>query len=434
MCNVKNFLAAMLLVFAVTIFGTAEAAIVADKMPLQCYVDHKVTSYDVNSGQAVGWIDAEVDLVKITEIYSNGVARGTHPGRNGTVERLFWARDVFADTNYNNRPAHIDHYQQVYRTPNSNATIGSVNNEDVTVVADNGNRAQIIYRLDNGTGYKMGWVPSSVVADNSNKANFQLADYNLTSPSDHQLRFTGRLWNANNYSEITGVHVYIGGGVGAGGEFIGEFRADRDNHRFDHTMNVPQNRSGSQLVVIYAVNGIDAKELDRRNINVFGSSSSFDPIWPLANSHTISVLYNYSVDGTYKGARHFSRYLCGIDMAAPEGEDVLATESGTVIASYYSTSSGFGNMIKIKHDNGKVSLYAHMSARLVESGQRVSKGQVIGKVGHTSAKYKIGNHLHFELGNSDDSGAAGDPWKEYFKPKYGNIFKFIEAAAKDPNR
>ena len=166
MCNVKNILAAMLLVFAATIFGSAEAAIVTDKMPLQCYVDHKVTSYDTRSGQAVGWIDAEVDLVKIRGIDGNGVAIGTHPGRNGTVERLFWARDVFADTNYSNRPAHIDHYQQVYRTQNSNATIGSVNNEDVTVVADNGNRAQIIYRLDNGTGYKMGWVPSSVVRPN----------------------------------------------------------------------------------------------------------------------------------------------------------------------------------------------------------------------------------------------------------------------------
>ena len=90
-------------------------------------------------------------------------------------------------------------------------------------------------------------------------------------------------------------------------------------------------------------------------------------------------------------------------------------------------------MIKIRHDNGKVSLYAHMSARLVENGQRVSKGQVIGRVGHTSAKYKIGNHLHFELGNSDDSGAAGDPWQEYFKPKYGNIVTLTQAAAKYPN-
>ena len=180
MFNLKNLLIATLLIFAVSIVGKAEAGIVTDKMPLQCYVDHKVTSYDLNSGQAVGWIDAEVDLVQIEEIGGNGVARGTHPGRNGTVRRLFWARDVFADTNYANRPAHVNGYHEVYRTSSSGSTIGSVRDEDVTVVADNGNRAQIVYRLDNGTGYKMGWVPSSVVnsggGGGGNTSNMHIPD------------------------------------------------------------------------------------------------------------------------------------------------------------------------------------------------------------------------------------------------------------------
>lgn len=268
MCSLKNFFMTVLLTLVATIFNITEAGIVTDKMPLQCYVDHKVTSYDLNSGQAVGWIDAEVDLVQIKEIGGNGVSRGTHPGRNGTVERLFWARDVFADTNYSNRNVHVNGYHEVYRTKNSGATIGSINNEEVTVVADNGNRAQIIYRLNNGTGYKMGWVPSSIVANNQPVgANFQLSNYNLSCPSDHQLRFTGRVWNANDNSEITGVHVYIGGGAGAGGEFMGEFRSD-SNHNFEANLNVPQHRNGNQLIVIYAVNGKDSGELNRTNINV----------------------------------------------------------------------------------------------------------------------------------------------------------------------
>lgn len=130
------------------------------------------------------------------------------------------------------------------------------------------NAYYVRYPVRNGT--KDRWVPKNVF--NNNRANFQLSNYNLSCPSERQLRFTGRLWNANNNSEITGVHVYIGGGVGAGGEFIGEFRTD-NNHNFNHTMNVPANRSGNQLVVIYAVNGIDAKELDRRNINISNSST-----------------------------------------------------------------------------------------------------------------------------------------------------------------
>ena len=200
---------------------------------------------------------------------------------------------------------------------------------------------------------------------------------------------------------------------------------------------------GDSIFVSYPVRGgtkerwVNKDDIFGGNVNMNGtpvnnSSSSFDPIWPLANSHTITTLYQYS-----KGGRHSSRYRCAIDMAAPEGENVLATESGTVIASFYDTKTGFGNVIKIKHDNDKVSLYAHLSARLVSNG-RVSKGQVIGRVGHTSAKYKypdqIGNHLHFELGNSDNNGADGDPWKEYFKSKYGNIVTLAQAASKDPNR
>lgn len=163
MYNLKKIFLMLLWIFAVTFFENVEAAIVTDKMPLQCYVDHKVTSYDVNSGQAVGWIDADVDLVEITGIGGNGVAIGTHPSGSRRVQRLFWARDVFADINYANRNVHVNGSHQVYRTKSSSATIGSIANEDVTVVADNGNRAQIVYRLNNGTGYKMGWVPSSVV-------------------------------------------------------------------------------------------------------------------------------------------------------------------------------------------------------------------------------------------------------------------------------
>jgi hypothetical protein len=174
MFSFKKFLMAMLLIFSVSIVGIAEAGIVTDKMPLQCYVDHKVTSYDTGTGRAVGWIDADVDLVQITGINGgNGVAIGTHPSGNRRVERLFWARDVFADTNYANRDVHVNGSHQVYRTKNSGATIGSISNENVTVVADNGNRAQIIYRLNNGTGYKMGWVPSSVVNGGGNTTNIK---------------------------------------------------------------------------------------------------------------------------------------------------------------------------------------------------------------------------------------------------------------------
>ena len=130
MYSLKNFFMATLLIFAVSVGEIAEAAIVTDKMPLQCYVDHKVTSYDKNNGQAVGWIDADVDLVQITAINAGtGVAIGTHPSGSRRVERIFWARDVFADMGYRNRNVRVSGSHQVYRTKNSSATIGSISNE-----------------------------------------------------------------------------------------------------------------------------------------------------------------------------------------------------------------------------------------------------------------------------------------------------------------
>ena len=155
------------------------------------------------------------------------------------------------------------------------------------------------------------------------------------------------------------------------------------------------------------------------------TGNGFDPIWPCEKTYIVTCLYKYS-----SGAKHSSRFATGIDIGAPAGENVLAVEKGTVITSEYSTSSGFGNWIMIRHNNGKVSLYAHLNKRLVSAGTVVQKGTVIGKVGNTSAKYNIGPHLHFELGASNTSGAAGDPWKEYYKPKYGNRVSLVQAAAK----
>lgn len=275
MCSLKNFFMAVLLTFALAFCSIAEAGIVTDRFPFWCYVDHQVDTYEQPNGRRVGYISAEVDLVRVTNFRSDGWFYGDYPISGGRrIERWFKISDVCADFGYSNRGTNVRGAQRVFRTKNSGETIGSVsNNESVIVLADNGNRAQILYRLDNGTGYKIGWVPSSSVAANQPVgANFQLSNYNLSCPSDHQLRFTGRVWNANDNSEITGVHVYIGGGVGAGGEFMGEFRSD-SNHNFDKTLNVPQHRNGNQLIVIYAVNGKDAGELNRTNINVSGGST-----------------------------------------------------------------------------------------------------------------------------------------------------------------
>lgn len=71
----------------------------------------------------------------------------------------------------------------------------------------------------------------------------------------------------------------------------------------------------------------------------------------------------------------------GEDIDAPEGTPVRAANDGTVALSgrfYYD-----GNMILVDHGGGLLTEYLHMSRRLVRSGERVVRGQIIGYVGHT---------------------------------------------------
>jgi len=85
----------------------------------------------------------------------------------------------------------------------------------------------------------------------------------------------------------------------------------------------------------------------------------------------------------------------GIDFAAPQGTDIFAAESGTVLIAQ--EWSGYGNCIIIDHGNGLWTVYAHIrnGGIKVEKGQTVKRGQKIAEVGSTGRS--TGPHLHFEV-------------------------------------
>lgn len=89
-----------------------------------------------------------------------------------------------------------------------------------------------------------------------------------------------------------------------------------------------------------------------------------------------------------------------IDIVGPIGTPVLAAASGVVIESYFEPM--YGNNVLIDHgvdEQGRFvrSRYLHLDERLVEKGDRVSRGDEIGRLGDTGALAKFLPHLHFEI-------------------------------------
>lgn len=162
--KLKQLICAGILSSTILLSGTTEAGIVADGFPLTCYVDHHVNTFDGINGRQVGYIDANVDWIKVYE-FRDGWVRASYNGLRSGYTRWFRVEEICADPNYSNRPAKVQGNQNVFTTRNSNTKMGSVsNNEDVIVLAESNGRVQIRYRLDNGSGYKMGWIPSSAVS------------------------------------------------------------------------------------------------------------------------------------------------------------------------------------------------------------------------------------------------------------------------------
>ena len=111
--------------------------------------------------------------------------------------------------------------------------------------------------------------------------------------------------------------------------------------------------------------------------------------WPLEPG----VTYKVSSEQGYRILWGIRDYHLGIDLACPSGTEVLAFNGGTVAKSAYHYS--YGNYVLIDHGGGIATLYAHMSNRLVDVGDRVEAGQQVGNVGLTGST--TGYHLHFEV-------------------------------------
>ncbi len=108
-----------------------------------------------------------------------------------------------------------------------------------------------------------------------------------------------------------------------------------------------------------------------------------------AASMMMSSGFGYRSDPfTGGGAMH-----AGLDFKGPVGTPILAAAKGKVVLAGF--NGGYGNTIEIRHANGLVTRYAHLSGLNVRRGQMVDRGVQIGRMGSTGRS--TGSHLHFEV-------------------------------------
>ncbi|MFF9909530.1 transglycosylase family protein [Streptomyces sp. NPDC013457] len=128
---------------------------------------------------------------------------------------------------------------------------------------------------------------------------------------------------------------------------------------------------------------------------------------PAAGADSFSAPVSASIGTRYRvsGSSWSSGYHTGVDFPVPTGTSVKAVAPGRIVSAGW--GGAYGYEIVIRHDDGRYSQYAHLSALSVREGQRVNGGQRIARSGSTGNS--SGPHLHFEVRTGPGYGSDIDP-------------------------
>ncbi|MEG4591256.1 peptidoglycan DD-metalloendopeptidase family protein [Microcoleus sp. F8_C2] len=149
----------------------------------------------------------------------------------------------------------------------------------------------------------------------------------------------------------------------------------------------------------------DSGSTGNSSTNSTGSSPSNRPFRYPTDVTTIRSPFGYRIHPV----NHLPEGHRGVDIAAPANASVNAAADGVVISA--GAAAGFGNWVRIQHQNGLVTVYGHLDPRIpVNVNQRVTQGQRIGTVGAGRVGISTGPHLHFEVReNVSASNPLGTP-------------------------
>lgn len=180
------------------------------------------------------------------------------------------------------------------------------------------------------------------------------------------------------------------------------------------TIQNPSMYRGDQKVVTAGKNGSMQVMEEQAYINgtatsrtaVFSSKMLADPVAQIVAVGTaarplteLTGVFQWPAAGRITspfGYRHIFgsvSFHSGVDIANSPGTAIKASDGGTV--SFAGRKGSYGNLVIIRHGNGRETYYGHCSSILVKQGDRVYQGQMIAKMGSTGRS--TGSHLHFEV-------------------------------------
>lgn len=198
----------------------------------------------------------------------------------------------------------------------------------------------------------------------------------------------------------------------------------------DNTWRYVQNRTLEQDSTLFG------KYWDTENISAY-RGVKYDSLPSSVAINLVDSLKNYRYPHmgriTSRYGMRRRRAHNGIDLALKVGDTICSAFDGRVRYSK-ATDTGYGTLIIIRHDNGLETYHGHLSARLVEEGDRVVAGQPIALGGNSGRS--TGPHLHFETryyGQSFDperiiNFKTGELRRDYFllKKSYFSIYSKYE--------
>jgi murein DD-endopeptidase MepM/ murein hydrolase activator NlpD len=170
-----------------------------------------------------------------------------------------------------------------------------------------------------------------------------------------------------------------------------------------HEIETVENMKDNELVssIVTALNNIGSRinmqkvsynQIDKLAANKEVLLAHTPAIQPVSNKDLTRIAsgFGYRIDPIYKTAK----FHAGLDFTAAQGTPIYATANGT-IATAGNAGNGYGNHVIINHGYGYETLYGHMVRVKVRSGQKVTRGEVIGWVGSTGKS--TGPHCHYEV-------------------------------------